>query len=370
MLSGHYPSSLSAKSKGQRLYGAAPQISSLLRKQGYTTGAVTGGGYVASDYGAGDGFDFFEKGTAADAVQWIMKTEKPFFLFFHTYEPHIPYRDRRFVAEQHRDRFAEIYVDEQESWWEQHVDICCRAIEVSPEEREYVRALYDGGIASADEMVQDLVNAVESMAVLDNTIFILTSDHGEEFWEHTDRGAYHGHTLYDELARIPLIWVDPTIKAPPGSVSAPVNLVDIVPTLMSRLGFPLPAPVDGVDLGPLLRDGNRQFERPIFAEFTGHGPARYSVRNSSAKLIVTPDPKTQHREGATFPVPVLARQELYLASDVDERENVAASHPQLVEDLARLIDDHRRAAKSASLKEPVELDPETREELRALGYMD
>lgn len=366
MLSGHYPATLAALSGGKQLYGAAPQLSTLLADHGYATAAVTGGGFVSQAYGADAGFDHFEEGDVDAALRWLSATDGPFLLFFHTYEPHVPYRDRRFVEATNRERFSDIYQGSRDGWWEEHLDLCCRAVAVDDQENEYLRALYDGGIAAADRMVHRLLDTLDSRGLLDDTIVVLTSDHGEEFWEHTGRGAYHGHSLYDELLRIPLIWVDPELDPAARRVDANVNLVDIVPTLLSRLGIEPPPTTDGFDLSALLRRGEWERKRPIYANFTRHGPPRASVRTPVAKLIVTADPRQQRGEGERFPVPTLATHELYLPRDLAERNNVVGEYPELASTLLEMILAHR----NATYEEPDELDAATLERLRSLGYVE
>ena len=108
---------------------------------------------------------------------------------------HIPYQDRRYVQAVDGGRLSTIYEGETDNWLDLHLDVCCRNLKLTDDEKDFLLRLYDGGVAAADEMVGEIVSTLQSTGMLDRTVVIMTGDHGEEFWDHTDRGAYHGHTL-------------------------------------------------------------------------------------------------------------------------------------------------------------------------------
>ena len=374
MLSGRYPGSISDDPNSLDLFRKTRLLSSVLSDRGYKTAAVTGGLYVGSKFGLAEQFDFFDDSNAtsnvAVAQEWLRRNARqPFFLFFHTYFVHAPYNDRRYVQGRSGHRLQDIYKDGKLN--RAHFAVCCEGVETTAAERAFVEALYDGGVAVVDSYVKQLWETLGTLDLQKKTVVIITSDHGEEFWEHTGRGAYHGHTLYDELIRIPLIWVDPKISEKGRVVTEPVNLIDIVPTLLARLGMKHSEPVDGVDLQPLLATGAWGIDRVLFAEGSRNGPERKSVRSDGTKLIVTPYPTVQGGEGSRYPVPVLAPVELYLSGDEAERHNVAKQRSEQVEALmkrlAPRIERMPEGHKAASLEG---LDEQIREQLRALGYAE
>jgi arylsulfatase A-like enzyme/HEAT repeat protein len=106
---------------------------------------------------------------------------------------------------------------------------------------------YDSEIAAADEGIGRIVEVVRKHRP--GAAIVLTADHGEEFGEHG--GYHHGTSVYEEQARVPLIWVVPGVVAP-RVITTPVQTVDIMPTLLSALSIPRPARVRGRSLGGLL----------------------------------------------------------------------------------------------------------------------
>jgi arylsulfatase A-like enzyme len=371
MLTGRYPSSLSSNFD-DHLYRLAPLLSAILKEHGYQTAAVAGGGFVSKAYGADVGFDSFQVGKAADAVSWIQSAPKePFFFFFHTYTPHVPYSDRRYTDGIDGGTLATIYSGKAKEWIAHHTLVSCGWVSPTTSEKEFLLALYDGGVTAADEIVGDLLAALQSAGVVERTIVVITSDHGEEFWDHTDRGAYHGHTLYDELLRVPLVWYEPGLRRRGSTQAELVNLVDIVPTMLARLRVPAPAGLDGVDLSPLLDKGKWNVERTLFAEAVRHGPPRQSAINASGKLIVTLQPEVQLEEGQRCPVPVREPRELYLPSDPGETQNRVHEDGQRAAALDAELQLHNRSASAQTPSlERAPIDEETRERLRALGYLE
>ena len=374
MLSGRYPGSIEDNPNSLKLFGRTRILSTMLKQHGYATGAVTGGIYLGKMFGLVPSFDDYRVDKAErninSALKWLREhADRPFFFFYHTYIVHAPYKDRRFAQGLDPGRLAGIY--DRGALNDQHYAVCCRGIRPTAGERRYLESLYDGGVARADERVADLWKALGDLGLQGNTLVILTSDHGEEFWEHTGRAAYHGHTLYDELLRIPLIWSDPTIRNSGRVVTEPVSLIDIVPSVLARLGIPVPSDVDGLDLAPLIENGEWDMERVLFAEGSRNGPERKSVRSREGKLIFTPHPDQQGGEGEAYPVPVRAPVELYDAGDSSESLNLAGKRPDQVAALMKYLEPRlERMPEDLSAGSLEDLDDETRSELRALGYTE
>ena len=191
---------------------------------------------------------------------------------------------------------------------------------------------------------------------MDDTLVIVTSDHGEEFLEHGR--LVHGMTHYEEMLRVPLFLVGPGV--PPGSrISTPVSLVDLLPTVLGLLEIPAPAGIDGRDLAPLWRGEAEAFEDRMLLAETGStqgapwNDALRSIRQGDMKLIVDS---------------VEGRSELFdLAQDPGEQRNLADARPEVVESLAAALDAELGAKREpATAAEPSE---DVKRRLKALGYL-
>ena len=111
---------------------------------------------------------------------------------------------------------------------------------------------YDYEIAFVDRWVGEIVDALAENGLAENTMIVLVSDHGEAFGVHRAYGQrmfFHGQTLYDELLRVPVLFVIPGIA--PRKVDQPVMLIDIAPTLLATLGLAIPPAMQGRSLLPV-----------------------------------------------------------------------------------------------------------------------
>ena len=114
--------------------------------------------------------------------------------------------------------------------------------------------LYDGEVLFSDRQVGVIFNALRELSLDDNTIVIVTSDHGEEFLEHG--GAGHGQSHYQELMRVPMIMAGPGIQA--RTVSTPVSLIDVMPTMLELAGLKPPPHLPGRSLADVVRSKSKE----------------------------------------------------------------------------------------------------------------
>jgi arylsulfatase A-like enzyme len=249
-----------------RLPDTIPTLAAVLQEAGLATAGIVSAPQVAGHYGFSRGFDLYDDQTipapsAFDALEdepapvveslatsWLRANGgKRFFLFLHFWDVHYDYMppppyDTMFDPEY---RGSVTGVDFFQN----------KAINknMDPRDLEHILALYDGELRWVDDHIARILAVLEEMGVEDRTAVIVTSDHGDEFFEHGFKG--HGRTLYGEVTRVPLV-----VRVPGGNgtvVDAPASLTDLMPTALRILGVEAPARMNGVDLlgtGGGLRD--------------------------------------------------------------------------------------------------------------------
>ena len=236
----------------------------------------------------------------------------------------------------------------------------------SVEDLEYIRGLYQGEVAFVDLAIGRLVDGLTELGRWDHTTLVITSDHGEEFWEHG--GFEHGHTLYDELVRVPLILRSPTTAASDVRVvERQVRTIDIMPTLFELSGVEEPTSFEGLSLLSDLGGTTPARIPPAFSQGTLYGAEKMSWRTERYHLIID-----QAAEGAQA-------FELYdIAEDPLETRDVSGERPEdlarLKRELSRFSRDLELRAKTISTPELKNMGPTTikkyLESMNALGYTD
>ena len=343
-----------------RLAGGVPVAAEILRSHGFATAGFATNRFLQTAFGIERGFETYDvehtqlgRQRRADvivdrALAWIdAHASGRFFLSIHILDPHMPYdapapTGGRFTSELTPTPGLP-FGNTRKMWG--------LAAQLGSEDRAYVSAAYDEEVAFVDLHLTRLLEQLESRGILDRALVVLTSDHGEELFERD--GFEHGHTLYQELLHVPLVIWGPGLAA--SRIASPVSLVDVLPTALDALGIPKPADLDGVSLWPAVRTGAEPPHRDLFAQATLYGPRRRAVIAWPYKLIV--DLRTGHRE-------------LYdLSLDPRERRDLAPTQARLADELAAVIA-RRFSSRAPAPRERAELDPQTLEELRALGYLE
>jgi arylsulfatase A-like enzyme len=216
-------------------------------------------------------------------------------------------------------------------------------VEFEPQDTPGVRALYDGEVRVFDDMVGGWLKKLESLGILDDTLIIITADHGEELLE---RG-HVGHTscnlkgtLYDECIHVPLILRYPK-RLPAGTVvRQQVSQVDVMPTLFDLLGLEMPLPHDGASLLPLITGQSQTFRAESFAEtppagwqaLPGDDRRIWCVRTAEWKLIVHHDPTTGAEQSKLYD----------LTQDPSEQLNLIDQEPTIAQRFRASLETARR----------------------------
>ncbi len=330
----------------------------ILREHGWATAAVDSMGrhfkrgydeYVTYEWDRSVPTELRRAETVTDAtlpvIERLTAQERPFFLFVHYWDPHTPYLppppyDRMFYPEG-RDPYDvnNHSMDEAWSWepfkWYFH--------EWMPgvTDAEYVNSLYDGETRYMDTHLQRVFDALAP--VQDETLVILTADHGEVLNDHP--GYYDHHGLYEANVHVPLILSWPG-KLPEGKrVPGWVQNTDIAPTLLELAGIPDRDAMEGLSLLPTLyglRDSN--YEQIYYSEATWQ--QKRAIREGHWKFIHA---LVQDPHGGPM-------QELYdLDADPNEQHNVLDQHPEVARDLEAKLQTwvERRLRETGRSEDPV-----------------
>lgn len=271
-------------------------LAEILRERGYYTVAFVNNPFLSIRNEFDRGFDEFNQyaPTSVEGVgmvlQWLDRHRSDkFFLFFHVMDPH------DFAL-----KGSPIY------------ELPARFGDTDGDMLETETNKYDTGVSFCDERMGVLFEGMKWLGLGHNTLVIVTADHGEEL--HDRGGTGHGHSLNDELLRVPLI------LRPPGGLEARqvfderVSTLDIAPTILDALEIPAPSYYQGESLAPLLA-GDSLVSRPIFAEALGSGHEKKAVIADNYKLIYTATSN---------------EFELYsLRDDPEEKRNLALRIPEV-----------------------------------------
>jgi arylsulfatase A-like enzyme len=366
MLTGLYPSSSGVDSQGAALPEDVATLASWLSEKGFATAAVVNSLNLSERHGFDRGFEEFlyvrENAARREpnrlitdrARSWLRAPdERRRFLFLHYYDVHsdfvsMPESEARFIGD-----------------YDGPVDGSTRQLSkvrrglsdlrLGPQDIAHLFDRYDAGIRQLDDELARLLRYLDESGWAERTLLAVTSDHGEEFGEH---GSYlHGRTQYQEVLHIPLILRGPGIPAGVRVVT-PVSLVDLAPTLLSMLGVPSPAGLDGIDLSALWqRDVSGLELRLLYSEADHRNAipdATRSIRQGRFKLIVD-------RATGSYALYDLER-------DRPELHDLASEHPEVAHRLLEQIE--QRMGRRVEAPAAALLDRSETERLRSLGYLE
>jgi arylsulfatase A-like enzyme/Flp pilus assembly protein TadD len=339
MLTGTYPPTHGVRlNNGQRLADSNVTLAESLRQAGYQTAAFIGGFPLDPQFGLNQGFDTYNseftvksetssshsersaEEVSLPALAWLDHNHaKPFFLFLHYYDAHLSYKPP--------EPFATTFADD----------------------------LYAGEIAYVDRWIGQVVDRLHALHAYDDTLLIITADHGESRGDHGERA--HCIFIYQSTQHVPLV-----IRAPHGAsgrrIDTPVSLVDLVPTVLDLCGLQPPERVQGVSVRAGLEGRPLPGRsRPLYCESLEAAQFQCSgltgLREGSWKYIRAP------------------RQELYdLSKDPGEARNVIEQEGpvalRLRESLETLLQEY---ASAASPPDAAAADPDAVKRLQSLGYV-
>ncbi|MGD9344561.1 MAG: sulfatase [Candidatus Aminicenantes bacterium] len=395
-------------------------LAQILKTNGFMTAGFTGGGGVSEINGFRRGFDFWSEGHyiathLPDVKDWILNNkDHKFFVFFHFYDVHDPYIFREDFQEFYRDidfykeflSRAERKIDLDRVTFDAYNSLSAqekidslvlrmlqrpavnfekglgviarnevfqliREWHSYPEYRKKLRMMvdsYDAGIKYTDHHLGHFFDFLKSCGLWENTLLIVTSDHGEEFMEHKMVG--HLLNLYETLLHVPLILKMPRSQDLAGrQILGLADIVDIMPTTLDVLRISFKGQMQGQSLMPMLKGTNTQTKRAVFASIDNrYNEEKRSVRTQSWKYII-------------FDGDLSEKDEFFdLNGDAFEQNNLLAENERDISKLQQYLIDHMRDCTgiyalrySKNRKKASDFSEEAQkrhlEIMRALGYI-
>jgi arylsulfatase A-like enzyme len=393
------------------LYPLLPEV---LQQQGYHTLGVSPNSWMSDEFGVTYGFDTYLKlwqcwptmptrapqesnGLFATVTQRLNRfygrhifprrsrachvrqridrlldtTSEPFFLYAIFWDMHLPYTP----APHHATRWLPHGVTHDQAKRVNRNHLCYLSEQTPMSEADFtiLRACYDAALTSIDEEIGILVDHLRQRGILDQTILIITSDHGENIGEHGLMS--HAYSLHDTLIRVPLIIRYPGYFSSGQRVSQQVQLTDLFPTLLDILQLDVPhirRELQGVSLLSHLAE-----ERFAYAEMLAPHPSMQSLNRRVGAPEHTPRPafdRALRCLRTTYNKIIWAsdgRHALYdLRQDPGETTNRFADNPALASTLLELLDSWHPAHNASHSQPAPEINTEVRQRLRDLGYID
>jgi arylsulfatase A-like enzyme/Flp pilus assembly protein TadD len=335
LLTGMNPTSHGIRiNAGGKLSEAVTTLAEAFKHKGYRTGAFISSVVLKSRFGLNQGFDVYEdswpsvmgqvespersgKEISDSTIRWLRKdTGKPFFAWLHYFDPHYPYTPP--------DPFG-----------------------------KSAETAYEGEIEYVDNQLQRVIGWLGKQGKLSKTMIVIVGDHGESLGEHNEQ--QHGLLIYRPTMHVPcMIWC-PGLMKEHKIIHTPASLIDIMPTITSRLGFDQAEQIDGIDVISL--SGNNKTARKIYGESEwsrlGFNWAPLSsIRTDEWVFVESPDPELFN-----------------WTEDPQERRNLYSQNPDIVKMFRRELQDIRTKT-AGYTPETVFLDDETTRQLESLGYVN
>ncbi|HET6149543.1 MAG TPA: sulfatase [Polyangia bacterium] len=318
LLTGVYPSVHKAVAHEARLSRDVPFVAEEMKKAGYKTAMFSSNGYISSKWGFDRGWDAYRnfiRESLPNGADYLWKTAKPWvmsglrkpqFAYLATVEPHVIYNPKKQFLIKYWNKPYKGPIKPAKSGVQLGF-IKSGKLKINDNDKAYLEALHDGEITESDAIFATFIADLKSSGLYDRSAVIVVSDHGDEFWEHGSLG--HGHSVYQELVRIPLIIRAPGVFPQGKVVGSDVEVMDLYATMLELAGIKPGAGVQGTSLIGLAAD---EIGRSPRAAFTIDGQIARGLKVARYRLV--------HLGGQ--------RIELYdELDDRREQKNLAADHP-------------------------------------------
>ena len=333
----------------------------------YRTAAFVGNRWMGPAFGFDQGFETYQtlgktRVLLDKARAWLdsLPSGTPFFLYLHLMDVHAPYyaREKDYQALRPSPSLGpDRHLTETEN--QELAGHFRRTQWATPEDEKWLnawKAKYAGGVRMVDRHLASFFEYLRQVDILEESLLVLTSDHGEEFREH---GFWeHGAELCEHQLHVPLWIRRPGAEGAGRRVTDVVGLVDLMPTLLSMASVPSPSSLQGSDFSTLLLGKDSPDGQGVsFATATRRSPSLHAVRDGRYRLVWEGDTDTLRLFDA--------------ASDPDEAHDLATQNQELAEVLRRRLIAHLESvsARTPLSRETAPIAKEMQERLKSLGYL-
>lgn len=371
-----YPHEHQAFSWMDNLSDECLTLAEVFRNKDYATFAIQTNPSITKKHNFKQGFQYYEemileKGeiVTSNFNTWVKKhAKKSFFAYLHYMDTHVPYNAPQ--------EFSQIFGLKDNTLFTpgefQTIDVrLLGEIGLSIDNKQSLVNLYDAAIKYFDYNFEKIVDNLKKLGILNKTIIILTSDHGEEFWEH--KGFAHGHTVYNEILHVPLI-VGYSSHLPGRRIKSYVQLLDFFPTILSLVRIKNNFVLRGRDLAPAAL-ANNQINEEIFIEGILYGAEKKGILKDGWKLIENTGKKnkdTFHPLGdlMKYRYPKYEKGfELYnINQDFSEKYNLINNYRQIAINLKKHLLTLRMTSLDFNRQKRTKLK-EKLNDLKSLGYV-
>ncbi|MGE0785553.1 MAG: sulfatase [Sandaracinaceae bacterium] len=369
------PMTHNTKEQSSSLPASALTIAEVFQRNEFATASFIANGYVSDRFGFNQGWDHYtnyireERNTEAgnvfrEAIGWIEEHRQDrFFVYIQTIDPHVPYDPPEDILRLY-DAAAYDGPLRPRSTGLQLEDVKNNRMTLTPRDIQHLEALHDGEVTYHDRELTRFIARLRELGLYDEVVFVVTSDHGEEFNDHGSFG--HGHSIFQELLHVPLMvrWHD---VIPPSRFAPTVTTLDVAPTVLEATGIEIPDEFEGHSLLSTARGVTRP------------GPAiAFSDKLDDRRVAVAAGYKLVIRNNLTWAF-------FNLRTDPGEHEQLddGGRHPIALRYLRGMYGQHLGAddrgdwlhagtggASRTLPRAESQIDAEMCRQLRALGYID
>ncbi len=354
-------------------------LAELFREYNYSTMAIQTNPALKKEYGFAQGFEAYNEIIEENGakvvnlfIEWLQKQRKPFFSYLHFMDTHVPYGSAERFSKVVKGKGAEDL--SRARYTTQDVRIMTK-LGLKIENKQGLVELYDESIRNVDGYISQIINELLKRNLLEKTIIVIMADHGEEFWEHG--GFAHGHSLYNEVLRVPLIVRYPR-KLQPQRIEKRISLVELGQLLLRLTGIERAFPSKYYKSGTLSGVKN-DLAGLIYSEGILYGDEKKAIISGPWKLIAN----TNSSHANTFQIYGDLTNDLFIEKnptfelynlelDPEEKMNLYDNSSSVSRQMVwkmRSIELKYKVSEGQAIKEPADEKERKLEDLRSLGYI-